>query len=104
MKQFIQWTSFYAVLAAGLAGYGCRIDQNQRIGGEARATIVVQFPAAEACFTDVRLTSTEALLQCLEYTTGQRWTMDVSGNVVEAITEGLGGGAVDEPSNITATP
>ena len=100
MKTYGQWGIFYVVLTAGFIHYGCRVEQEQKIGGTARAEIVVSYPAAEACFTDARVQTTEALLSCLELTTAQKWTIDAAGQVVEMISEGMGGGAVDEPENI----
>lgn len=104
MKRLLIWASFYSFLFIGIAANtGCRVTQEQKLGGEARATIVVSYPAAEACFDDQRLGTTEQLLRCLELTTGQRYIIDATGAVVEAIAEELGGGAVDAPENMTGS-
>lgn len=104
-QQALLYTSFYTSLGAGIVGYtatGCRVTQEQRLAGEARATITIEYPAAEACFRDVRLATAEELLQCLEHTTGQRFVIDATGAIVEELSEAMGNGAAVPPTNVLA--
>ena len=82
MLQFGVFLSFIS-LSLFLWGQGCRV--NQRLSGEAHATVVVSYPAAEACFTSSHIASFDQLKVCLELTTGQRFTLNADGEIIEAI-------------------
>ena len=84
MLQFGVFLSFIS-LSLFLWGQGCRVDQNQRLSGEARATVVVSYPAAEACFVSEYVSSFDQLKVCLELTTGQRFTLNADGEIIEAV-------------------
>lgn len=75
----------------------CRVTQRNEVGGEAVARIIVEFPQADRCFTDPRVETFEQIKQCLELVTNSKWTIDASGEVIEAVTDLLPEDEAEQP-------
>lgn len=71
------------VLAMSLGA--CKVTQRQEANGEITAKVIIEFPQAQMCFQDPRITTYEQLKECLELVTNNKWTVDVAGEVVEAL-------------------
>ncbi len=63
--------------------FGCRVTQVHEVDGSAEAKVITEFPLAERCFDDSRVTTWEELKECLELTTNMRYTVDVDGELTE---------------------
>jgi hypothetical protein len=79
--------SILLLLVMMFLAFGCRVEQVQRVEGNAQASIIHEFPLAERCFDDTRVHTWEELKECLELTTNMKYTVDANGAVVEALKE-----------------